>query len=427
MLFFPFLQIQNLNLLADTCGSNTANNKQFLHSLSSLSSAVTTPALSNASPSKVSFQVGQSEGEIITTKPTNSDNGDSIDDSNLIVPGVVKRQHSLVQKSSSESSRSHTYRISMANLEETQESELDVILGELSLLEAQIQCDQGNFMPAAGAPGGMMLPPSASSTRTHSRTNSTLSAANSISGSSESGSVTASICSSSGFSEIGNHTGSDSSSSSNSISGSAIMGITGVSMSSGTPVTQTMRTTISTLVPTATSGMTLLINGSNTILNQREPRTESPDNDSAFSDTVSLLSSESSASSGMGGCVQQQQQQSNHHHHHHHHHKRLTLQAPLLAVPVPGGIGGTSMGKAAKIQLALHKLESAPIRRLFVKAFTADGASKSLLVDERMTCGHVTRLLADKNHVQMQPQWALIENLGDLQMGKYTKIIQIFI
>lgn len=192
------------------------------------------------------------------------------------------------------------------------------------------------------------------------------------------------------------------------------MGITGVSMSSGTPLTQSMRTTISTVVPTPTSAMTLLTNGSNNNLNQREPRTESPDNDSAFSDTVSLLSSESSASSGMGSAQQQQQS----HHHHHHHHKRLTLQAPLLAVPVPGGIGGTSMGKAAKIQLALHKLESAPIRRLFVKAFTADGASKSLLVDERMTCGHVTRLLADKNHVQMQPQWALIENLGDLQMGK---------
>lgn len=377
---------------------------------------MTTPALSNASPSKVSFQVGQSEGEIITTKSASSDNiVGSVDDSSLSSSGVVKRQHSLLQKtSSSDSSRSHTYRISMANLEETQESELDVILGELSLLEAQIQCDQGNFMPAAGAPGGMMLPPSASSTRTHSRTNSTLSAANSISGSSESGSVTASICSSSGFSEMGTHTGSDSSSSSNSISGSAIMGITGVSMSSGTPLTQSMRTTISTVVPTPTSAMTLLTNGSNNNLNQREPRTESPDNDSAFSDTVSLLSSESSASSGMGSAQQQQQS----HHHHHHHHKRLTLQAPLLAVPVPGGIGGTSMGKAAKIQLALHKLESAPIRRLFVKAFTADGASKSLLVDERMTCGHVTRLLADKNHVQMQPQWALIENLGDLQMGK---------
>lgn len=75
--------------------------------------------------------------------------------------------------------------------------------------------------------------------------------------------------------------------------------------------------------------------------------------------------------------------------------------------------------KNAKIQLALQKLEQASIRRLFVKAFTVDGASKSLLVDENMSCGHVTRLLADKNHVQMEPHWALVEHLPELQMGKF--------
>lgn len=74
--------------------------------------------------------------------------------------------------------------------------------------------------------------------------------------------------------------------------------------------------------------------------------------------------------------------------------------------------------KVAKIQLALQKLEQASVRRLFVKAFSADGASKSLLVDETMTCGHVTRLLADKNHVPMEPHWALVENLPDLQMER---------
>lgn len=71
--------------------------------------------------------------------------------------------------------------------------------------------------------------------------------------------------------------------------------------------------------------------------------------------------------------------------------------------------------------MALQKLEQASIRRLFVKAFTADGASKSLLVDESMSCGHVTRLLADKNHVQMEPLWALVEHIPDLQMGVYFR------
>lgn len=47
-----------------------------------------------------------------------------------------------------------------------------------------------------------------------------------------------------------------------------------------------------------------------------------------------------------------------------------------------------------------------------------DGSSKSLLVDEKMTCGYVTRLLADKNHVEMEPKWAIVEQLNDLHMGK---------
>uniref|UniRef100_A0A1A9W6D4 PH domain-containing protein n=1 Tax=Glossina brevipalpis TaxID=37001 RepID=A0A1A9W6D4_9MUSC len=256
--------------------------------------------------------------------------------------------------SSVETARSHTYRISMANLEETQESELDVILGELSLLEAQITCGESSFLPTAGGPN-ILITPSAPSTRTHSRTNSTISEATSISGSSESGSASHSICSSSGISENGGH-----------VSNPHSVTVVGNGPGGG--------------------------GGGSSCL--REPRTESPDNDSAFSDTVSLLSSESSASSGMSSAL---------------HHKRM-LQQPIL--PMSGN------SKAAKIQLALHKLETAPIRRLFVKAFTADGASKSLLVDESMTCGHVTRLLADKNHVQMQPNWALVESLGDLQMER---------
>jgi Ras-associated and pleckstrin homology domains-containing protein 1 len=91
----------------------------------------------------------------------------------------------------------------MANLEETQESELDSILNELSLLEQKGDLNRGR-------------------TQTHSRSSSIVSGAN------------------------------------------------------------------STISSTATS----------TDLRESS-RTESPDNDSAFSDTVSLLSSESSASSGL--------------------------------------------------------------------------------------------------------------------------------
>ena len=41
--------------------------------------------------------------------------------------------------------------------------------------------------------------------------------------------------------------------------------------------------------------------------------------------------------------------------------------------------------------------------------FTSDGSAKSLLVDEKMTVGYVTRVLAEKNHVKLDPKWALVE------------------
>lgn len=350
------MQIKNLTNLADTCPS--------IGKIATV--ATSSPNSSNySSPSKLSGAAADynSQQQQLQQQPNSSPSLTS----SPAYAGVKLRkfsERSLTTTCANEGAvtgsggaRSHSYRISMANLEETQESELDVILGELSLLEAQITTGDANFLPAAGAPGGMCTP---SSTRTHSRTNSTISGATSISGSSETGSSSTShsLCSSSGISENGSHS---------------------AHSHSHNPNLQTTH-----------NGMGV---GGGTSL--REPRTESPDNDSAFSDTVSLLSSESSASSGMSSAL---------------HHKRLLGQQPCL--PLAG------QTKAAKIQLALHKLESAPIRRLFVKAFTADGASKSLLVDERMTCGHVTRLLADKNHVQMQPNWALVENLGDLQMGE---------
>ncbi|KPJ09292.1 Ras-associated and pleckstrin-likey domains-containing protein 1 [Papilio machaon] len=118
-------------------------------------------------------------------------------------------------------------------------------------------------------------------------------------------------------------------------------------------------------------------------------RTDSPDNDSAFSDTVSMLSSESSASSS--NSAKCKALKLNHHH---------------------------NQKKADKIMLALERMREASVKKLFIKAFSSDGSSKSLLVDEKMNCGCVTRLLADKNHVTMEPKWAIVEQLPDLHMER---------
>uniref|UniRef100_A0A182PKT4 Uncharacterized protein n=1 Tax=Anopheles epiroticus TaxID=199890 RepID=A0A182PKT4_9DIPT len=248
----------------------------------------------------------------------------------------------LRPKSNTSAERTDSYRFSMANLEETQEAELDAILGELSILEERGDLRHG---------------------RSHSRTNSTISAATNTTLSSESG------CSSVAADSGG------------SIASGMVGGGGGV--------------------------------GGGSISLHREPRTDSPDNDSAFSDTVSLMSSESSASSSVSSS----------------HLKHLQAAAAAAAAASAGGAVVNSVpsvnqqnqhdgGKQAKIHLALQKLEQASVRRLFVKAFSADGASKSLLVDETMSCGHVTRLLADKNHVQMEPTWAIVEHLPEYQMER---------
>ncbi|KAF2367295.1 Ras-associating (RA) domain [Trinorchestia longiramus] len=122
-------------------------------------------------------------------------------------------------------------------------------------------------------------------------------------------------------------------------------------------------------------------------------RTDSPDNDSAFSDSVSVLSSESSASSGASNAQRQQQL----------HTSQMDNAAQL---------------KAEKIKLALEKIKEANVKKLFLKAFSRDGSSKSLLVDEKMTVAHVTRLLADKNHVTMDPKWTIVEHIPELYMER---------
>jgi len=153
------------------------------------------------------------------------------------------------------------------------------------------------------------------------------------------------------------------------------------------------------------SGVNSTISTSTTATITSTERTDSPDNDSAFSDTVSLLSSESSASSGLSSLHNNNNiniskniiipsSQNN----------LVQVSIAFLLAAIPDFLFSMTLtfdlffimqdSKSSKIQLALQKLEHASVRRLFVKAFTEDGSSKSLLVDERMNCGFVTKLLA---------------------------------
>jgi len=73
--------------------------------------------------------------------------------------------------------------------------------------------------------------------------------------------------------------------------------------------------------------------------------------------------------------------------------------------------------KAEKIRVALAKMRAASVTRLYVKAFSPDGSSKALMVEESMSCGRVLALLADKNHVPLSHKWALVEHIPHLHMG----------
>lgn len=128
-------------------------------------------------------------------------------------PSLPSKPRLRPKSNNSVNSRTDSYRFSMANLEESHESELDAILSELSQLEKRQDDIRHN--------------------RCHSRNN------------------------------------------------SIVSGMTNTTISS------------------EASGCVNANGQIETTLVNREPRTDSPDNDSAFSDTVSLLSSESSASSGV--------------------------------------------------------------------------------------------------------------------------------
>lgn len=139
--------------------------------------------------------------------------------------------------SQSSSERTSSYRFSMANLEETHEAELDAILGELSLLEQHAKSPNANETD--------------NKTMNNLQRNATI------------------------MSPVPNERNGRTHSRSN----STISGVTNSSIS---------------ISSESGNG-----SGSDSSGAMRESRTESPDNDSAFSDTVSLLSSESSASSNI--------------------------------------------------------------------------------------------------------------------------------
>ena len=257
------------------------------------------------------------------------------------LPPILRRKNNSSLHNSDSAIKSQ-YRCSLINLEEcTQDEELDAILGELSVLESQFDEEIHNDHKTKNRD----LKKDASPVESEGSDRSS-----------------------------GMH--SRSSSGSGSVDVKKEMGPECLKKSEG----QTM-----TVQPKLTNG---------------GKRTESPDNDSAFCDNLSVLSSCSASSLHTGnGSTPAGSNPSD---------------SPLALTPEEQ----EARLKAEKIKLAIEKIREASIKKLFIKVFTADGSAKSLLVDEKMTVGHVTRILAEKNHVQLDPKWALVELIPDLYMER---------
>ncbi|XP_076328374.1 abnormal cell migration protein 10-like isoform X1 [Tachypleus tridentatus] len=126
-------------------------------------------------------------------------------------------------------------------------------------------------------------------------------------------------------------------------------------------------------------------------------RTDSPDNDSAFSDNVSMLSSGSSASSG-GGAIRSD-----------------AMYGQSVHVPSQDA---QHRRKSERIKLATENIQESNTKKLFIKAYTDDGRARSLLVDERMTVAHVCRILSEKCCTKMDPHWVVVERNYDLHLDR---------
>jgi len=133
--------------------------------------------------------------------------------------------------------------------------------------------------------------------------------------------------------------------------------------------------------------------------NAGSTRNCSPDTDSAFCDNLSMLSSCSAGSSNQTD-----------------HSKKSS--GVSSSASNSNQTDQDARIKAEKIKIAIEKIKEASVKKLFIKVFTSDGSAKSLLVDEKMSVGHVTRILAEKNHVSLDPKWALVELVPDLYMER---------
>ncbi|XP_072029886.1 uncharacterized protein [Amphiura filiformis] len=77
--------------------------------------------------------------------------------------------------------------------------------------------------------------------------------------------------------------------------------------------------------------------------------------------------------------------------------------------------------KAEKIKIALEKLKKARVQKLIVKVFTEDNSAKTIFVDETMSTRAVVHTLVEKNHFDEKPDYSVVEQIPDLYMERVVE------
>ncbi|GAV06524.1 hypothetical protein RvY_16494-2 [Ramazzottius varieornatus] len=140
---------------------------------------------------------------------------------------------------------------------------------------------------------------------------------------------------------------------------------------------------------------------------------ESPDNDSAFSDNVSCISSESGASRNDGvSCMSSgsSSKSSN---------GSLNAPSPTQTSTLSSDPSPSTATKSEKIKRALEKINETEIKKLFITVHFNEDLKKSFLIDERMTCLDICQSLAEKSETKLSADCAIVERLPELNIERF--------
>ena len=99
--------------------------------------------------------------------------------------------------------------------------------------------------------------------------------------------------------------------------------------------------------------------------------------------------------------------------------EQISLALKTLQVHDPAAaVASRNFSLAGNSKQQPDKPPAQPTQQIYVKIFCADGSTKSVLVDDTMSVSTVLDILVEKNHVQLEPHWGIVEHIPELYMER---------